>query len=199
MNINKSVPELKQRILDISKKFNLSHIGSCLGEIEALYIIYGLMTDDDIFCLGNSHAFLALAVILEDVYGFDAETLSQKYGTHASRDLDNKIYVSGGSLGLVEPIAVGLAVYNPNINVYLTSSDGSMAEGVQWECLRYKADNNLTNLKWYIVCNGWGAYRPIDVDVLEKRIYTFDPTIEIIRVNTDFGDNKGLDAHYALL
>lgn len=199
MKINKSLKHLKQRILNISYKYKLSHIGSCLGEIEALFIIYGIMSEKDIFCLGNSHAFLALAVILEDVYGLDAECLSQKHGTHAGIDLENKIYCSGGSLGLVEPIAMGLAVYNPNLNIYLTSSDGGMAEGSIWEVLRYKADENLSNLKWYIVCNGWGAYRKINIDALEKRVHAFDSAVKIIRVNTDFDKNTGLAAHYSLL
>jgi transketolase N-terminal domain/subunit len=197
--MTQSLDQLKQRILDISKKFKLSHIGSCLGTIETLQKIYSEIAADEFFCLGNSHAALGLYVILEDVYGLDAEELYEKYGTHASRNISDKIYVTGGSLGLVEPIALGLALSNPNKNVYLTSSDGGAMEGSFWETLRYKADHNIDNLKWYVICNGWGAYSPINIAHLEKRIGIFDNQVKIIKINSDFNEFKGLDCHYTTL
>ena len=45
-------------------------------------------------------------------------------GIHANRSISEKIFISGGSLGTVEPIALGIAVSNPFKNVYLLSSDG---------------------------------------------------------------------------
>lgn len=191
---------LHKRIYEISYKNKLSHIGSCLAVIDTLDYIYSIKKENDIFCLGNSHAFLALAVVLEKYYGFNAEELYLKHGTHAGRDLDNKIFCSGGSLGWVEPISLGIALSSPDINVYLTTSDGAFyGEGSIWETLRFKAEYNINNLKWYVICNGYGAYCEIDTNKLARWIDSFDNTVEIIKVNTDFCGFEGLDAHYKTL
>lgn len=189
--------KLKERILEISKKKGLSHIGSCLNSVDIIQEIYKLKSDAEPFCLGNSHAFLALAVVLEYEYGYDAEKLSDDFGTHAKRSINPPIWVSGGSLGLVEPIAAGLAFYKKTSNVYLLSSDGGMMEDIPWSVLRFKAENKLDNLKWYISCNGYGAYRKINYNKLRGNVHSFDKSVKLIKTNSDFSNIKGLNAHYA--
>ena len=192
--------ELHERILQISKDNKLSHIGSCLAAVDILDKIYAVKKENEQVFLGNSHAFLGLAVFLEKYYGINAEDLSRKHGTHASRDLDNKVFCSGGSLGLVEPIALGYAMSKPFKDTYLMSSDGAFAsEGSIWETLIFKADHSINNLKWYVAANGWGAYRKINADKLESRIHAFDTRVKVIKVNTDFEKFQGLDSHYAVL
>ena len=51
MKINKSLEQLKQRVLDISYKHKLSHIGSCITAIEIIREIYSEMSENDIFIL----------------------------------------------------------------------------------------------------------------------------------------------------
>ena len=68
--------------------------------------------------LSSGHAGLALYVVLEHFYGIDAEHLLKTHGIHPERDLENFIDVSTGSLGLGITIATGIALSNPNINVY---------------------------------------------------------------------------------
>lgn len=192
--------DLKKRILEISYKHKTSHIGSCISCVDIIDKIYSKKKKDEIFCLGNSHAFLALAVILEKYENKDAEELFVRHGTHANRCLNDGIYISGGSLGIVESIALGLAISDINKNVYLLSSDGGAMEGIFWEVLRIKADNNINNLIWYINANGFGAYDKINIDDLSRRIYSFCSNIKIIETN--FGGYSflnGIDAHYKIL
>ena len=187
---------LHKRIFDISYQCQTTHIGSCISCVNIIDKIYNKKSKSDIFCLGNSHAFLALAVILEKYENKNALQLFQKHGTHVNRDLEDKIFVSGGSLGMVESIALGIAISQPNINVFLLSSDGGTMPGIFWETLRIKADNKINNLIWYINCNGFGAFSEINIDNLSKRIKSFDPKIKIIRTKHNYPFLQGLEAHY---
>jgi transketolase N-terminal domain/subunit len=147
--------------------------------------------------MGNAHAGLALYVILEKYYGYDAEQILIKHGIHATRDLGYNIFCSGGSLGQAETIAVGAALANMEKNVWLLSSDGSMQEGASIEALLIKSEYKLENLKWFISANGYAAYRVMNTDRLEKMINSIDTSVEIIRTyNLGIPFLNGLDAHY---
>lgn len=191
---------LELRIMKLSRKHNLSHIGSCLmasGPIEA---IYKTKQPDDVFILSAGHAGLALYCVLEQ-WGFgDAEKLYLKHGTHPNRDHKNGIWASTGSLGHGIGIGVGYAIANPNRLVYIVSSDGEMTEGSVWEALRIASELHLKNIRLAVVCNGYGAYGKIDVDLLEKRLELFYPCI-VIKANLfNFPDwLQGQDGHYVQL
>jgi thiamine pyrophosphate-dependent acetolactate synthase large subunit-like protein len=124
----------------------------------------------------------------------------EKHGTHANRDLSNGIFVSGGSLGQPEPVALGMALANRKRDVYLVTSDGALAEGSVWETLRIAADQDCRNFIVHVVANGFGAYSTIDLDALESRLNAFFPTI-MHRVSLDQYPTwmSGLDAHYLRL
>jgi len=196
---NLSVKQLRRRIYEISYKNKLSHIGSCISCVSIIDRIYKKKKEHETFCLGSSHAALALYVILEKFYGFDANDLYKRHGTHANRSLEDKIYVTGGSLGLVETIALGIAVAKPNERVFLLSSDGATTEGVIWETLRFKSDNNINNLKWFINCNSLGAYSYIDTDILEERVHCFDKSVKIVRTSNKLPFCEGLNSHYHIM
>lgn len=150
---------LERRIIELSYKHGLSHISSCLNCVNLLNWIYDQREDNDPVVLGNSHAALALYVVLEK-YGFcDAEEMVNKHGTHAGRDIPNGIWVSGGSLGQADTVAVGLALADKERKVWLVTSDGAAMEGSVTEALRI--GQYLDNLLVYIVFNGLGAYGEI--------------------------------------
>ena len=90
---------LTDRVIQLSKKLGLSHIGSCCTAVGIIDEIYSVKKEDEPFILSAGHAGLALYVILEKYYGFDAEKLYHKHGTHPNRSLGDKIYCSTGSLG----------------------------------------------------------------------------------------------------
>lgn len=195
-NINK----LNERILEISIKHKLSHLGSCFTALPIIYEIYSKKKSKDKFVLSSGHAGLALYVVLEHFHGVDAEYLLETHGIHPERDLENFIDVSTGSLGLGITIATGMAVANPNITVYCLISDGESAEGSVWESLRFIDECGLANIEVYANVNGWAAYKSVDIDKLSQRLRIFLPTINIryTDVNDVIQFETPLAAHYKM-
>lgn len=180
-----------RRILEISYKYKLSHIGSCLTALPIIEGIYEKKKPQEKFVLSSGHAHLAHLVIMEK-YGLTNAEQALQYGIHCDRRAGCD--VSTGSLGLGLPIAVGLAVANRRKNVYCLISDGECAEGSIWEALRLKRQLELDNLKLYLNRNGWAAYT-------ETASYWL-PQNGCIQVHTSveqFPFLKGLDAHYYVL
>lgn len=185
--------ELECRIIDLSFKHKLAHVSSCLNTVNLLDRIYAERSLDEPVVLCNSHAALALYVILEK-HGFcDAEEMIERHGTHAGRDLEHGIYVSGGSLGQPSTVAVGLALADLTRNVWLVTSDGACMEGAVHEAMRI-ARKHCPNLKTFVVYNGRGAYGNID-----GRDLPFEP--EIIDVDEMRYPEwlRGIDGHYLTL
>lgn len=188
--------DLYKRLLDICYTNKLHHLGSYFSSIQILDDIYKQMSPDDIFILSNGHAVVALYVILEKYHGLDAQELLDKYGEHPKRNELDKIFCSTGSLGMGITVAVGRAIANPKRNVYCMISDGECSEGSVWEALRFSNDHELKNLKIYVNANGWSAYDPINLILLEKRIKSFNDNVKFIRTSVEHFGLKGLDAHY---
>lgn len=105
--------ELEKRCVEISYQHKLTHVSSVLNTVEVIAKIYRDRAENDPFVLGNSHASLALFVVLEKQGICDAVEMMLKHGTHASRDMEYGVWVSGGSLGQAETVAVGLAIADP--------------------------------------------------------------------------------------
>lgn len=155
--------DLKKRIVDISYKKGLSHIGSCLASIDVIEDIYKKKKPNDKFVLSNGHAGLALYVVLEKYFAFmDAEKLFDKHGVHPNRDIFNYIDCSSGSLGHGVGIAVGMALADRTREVYCTISDGEYMEGSVHEALRIQKDLYLANLHIYCIINGYSAYQKLN-------------------------------------
>lgn len=191
---------LKKRIIEISYKYNKSHIGSCISAVDIIEEIYNLKKKDEKFILSEGHAAVALYCVLEKHEGRNPEYLLTKHGIHPERDEKNGIWCTTGSLGQGLPIALGMAIANKNKNIYCMISDGEAAEGSIWEALRLKTDNNISNLKVYINLNGYGAYGEIDKIKLIKRLKAFCPDINIRLTNVEqLPFLKGQDAHYYIM
>ena len=194
------INNLEKRILEISFKYQLSHLNSCLTAVSIIDEIYKKKKENDIFILSNGHAGLALYVVLEACYGFNAKRLFLKHGVHPSRDLNDKIYASTGSLGNGIGIGIGAAIANKNKNFHVLLSDGEMMEGSVWECLRIVKENNLKNLFLYLNANGLGAYQNINIKQLKKQIKSFGFPIKIYNTNMNkFKGLEGLNGHYKIL
>jgi transketolase len=191
--------KLELRVLEITYKKGLSHLSSCLTAVRIIDQIFQVKKDNEPFILDNGHAGLALYVVLEKVYLKDAEKLFDKHGVHPNRDLKDKIWVSAGSLGHGIGIAIGMALARKRI-VWVLTSDGAMAEGSNWEALRIAGERRLENLRVFVNANGTGAYGKIDVDLLEKRMAYFYPSI-IMRTNMfKYPDYlQSWDGHYKVL
>lgn len=180
---------LKRRILKISKKYGLSHIGSNLTAVDIVAEIYKKKKPDEKFILSNGHAALALYVVIHK----DDEALPIKENMHADRSWCD---CSTGSLGHGLGIAVGMALSDRSKNVYCLISDGECAEGSIWEALRIARGQNLTNLKVYCNANGWASYQSVDLDYLENRIKAFGFPVDFSRTKQE-PPFIGLAGHYA--
>ena len=191
---------LEKQVLNLSYKYKLSHIGSCLSAVIPIESIYKVKKPNDPFILSSGHMGLALYCVLE-AWGFGkAEDLVKKYGTHPDRDIKRGIWASTGSLGHGIGIAVGMALANRKRNVYVLMSDGECAEGSVWEALRVAGEQKLENLRVAVICNGYSALGKVDVEILEKRLQLFYPTL-IIKTNLFNYPAwlQGLDAHYLVM
>ena len=188
---------MEARLIELSYKHKLSHIGSCLTALPILDYIYKTKKPEDVVVLSSGHAGLALYTILEKYEGRNAEELLTKHGIHPCRDINNGIFVSTGSLGQGITVAAGYALGNRNRNVYCVISDGECAEGAVWEAITFAYRKNLTNLKIHVNINGYSAYDAVDVFHLWWRLKAFWWRVNIWITKTPYF--KGLEAHYKSL
>ncbi len=182
---------IKKRILDISYKFKLSHLGSCFSVLPILEHLYRRYKDD-IIILSNGHAGLAQYCYIEDAFGFNAEELLEKHGIHPCYDPEHKIYCSTGSLGCGLPIAIGYALAGKPTHVVI--SDGECAEGSIWESLAFIHDYNV-NIDLHLNINGFSAFKEVDNIYLTRRLRAFLPDVRIW-YTTNYPFEEGLSAHY---
>jgi transketolase len=179
--------DLKKRIIDISYKKGLSHLGSCLSAVNIIDEIYAVKKEKDTFVLSAGHAAMALYVVLEKYLGHDAEMLYDLHGTHPNRDIEHGLECSTGSLGQGLPIALGMAMANKNKNVFCLLSDGECSEGSIWEALRVGWEYKVSNLIVLVNVNGWGAYKKIKGEDLHAQLVGF---MGDVLVETGMGRGK---------
>ena len=186
--------DLKKRVIEISYKNNLSHLGSCLTALPIIDEIYQQKKPDERFVLSSGHAHLAHAVVMEK-YGItqDAEENIKKYGIHCERE--GGCDVSTGSLGHGLGIALGMALADRSKNVYCLISDGECSEGSVWEALRIQKEQHLDNLLVYVNINGFGAYKDINAMKLANQLEYMSWAVPKFTTN-EFSFLNGLDAHY---
>ncbi|MFA7328379.1 MAG: 1-deoxy-D-xylulose-5-phosphate synthase N-terminal domain-containing protein [Candidatus Ratteibacteria bacterium] len=224
MKFSAEQKSLRRRILELSYAKNRAHLGSCLSAVDIIYAIYKTKKDDERFVLSNGHAGTALYVVLEKC-GLVPYPIIDNLHIHPDRDSKIGIDVSTGSLGQGLPVALGMALADRRKNVYCLVSDGECTEGSIWEALRVGFEQKLSNLKIVINANGWGAYAPISLSLVLRRVNGFGykakvasghninklsrllasrsggrPLLVFARTTVDqFAFLKGLDAHYYVM
>lgn len=188
--------ELKRRLIEISYKNKLSHLGSVLTAVDIIDEIYSTKKSDEPFILSSGHAGLALYTVIEKYEGVDAESIFNHHEVHPDRCSQCHIYCSTGSLGQGLPIAVGMALANRKKNVYCLISDGEMAEGSVYEAMNVMKREHVGNLKLYVNWNGWTAYGKAGYPVLDmNNLPIADGNFKKTSAE-QFPFLKGLDAHY---
>lgn len=194
--------KIQKRILDISYKNKLSHLGSCFSTLPILIEIFNNKKDDDIFVLSSGHSGLALYAVLEHFHSMDAEKLFDRHGVHPKYSEEDKISCSSGSLGQGITVGVGYAIANPNKTIHVLISDGECSEGSVWESLKFIQENKINNIKIYVNMNGYSAISKIDTDYLSKCLITFYPDIQIRKTSVEtfsFLQKTELEAHYRIM
>lgn len=199
-NVEPSViNKLKIQVLELSYKFQSSHISSCINSISPLYNIYLNKKPHDEVILSCGHAGLGLYVVLEHFKEskLSAAELYKKYGTHPKYDKENGILFSGGSLGIGATFSLGRAILGreKGYDVHVIMSDGELSEGICWEALLVKGKLELDNLKTHFIINGYGAVSSIKQQPLIYKILEFDraATLWQCRNSKMF---EGVQGHY---
>jgi transketolase len=139
-----------------------------LGAAPILDEMYSKRRPDEPVILSCGHAGLALYCVLEKYYGhIDAEDLLMRHGVHPTKNAEDGIWCSTGSLGQGITVATGRALVDRGRDVWCLISDGECAEGSVYEALRLAGEKRLTNLRVYCHWNGYGAYRQIEGGALD--------------------------------
>jgi len=189
---------LHDRIIDISKKHKLSHLGSTLTSVDIIDSIYDKKKEGEPFILSMGHAALALYVVLEKRDVMNAEIIYKYHGSHPVMCDKCEIYCSTGSLGMGLPIALGMAIADRGRDVYCLISDGECFEGAVWETANMMRTYDITNLKVYLNYNGFSAYGTVHPWMIDN-IKAVMPSITIVPTDVrDYGLD-GLSAHYITL
>lgn len=160
--------QLRARILELSYKHKLSHIGSCLSAVDLIEAAYQVKKPDEKFILSGGHAHLAHMVVMEAHGG---KKIDKIHDIHCNPK--DGCDVSTGSLGQGLPIALGMALADRSKNVYCEITDGEMAEGSIWEALRIASENKVWNLKLMVNANGYSAYKETDIGAYIDRMRAF--------------------------
>jgi len=180
INLTAEQKETRKRIIELSYQLKLSHLGSCLSTIDIIDAVYRVKRNEERFVLSNGHSAIALYVILEKNKIIDLSIIKELH-IHPDRNIDFGIHVSSGSLGQGLPIAVGIALADRKKRVFCVVSDGECAEGSIWESFKVIYENKVNNLITIVNANGWGAYDPISLPVLFKRIKGF--SLDVIKID----------------
>ncbi len=182
---------MKRRILDLSYKHKLAHIGSNLTTADVLATI----DTPARVILSAGHAGLAYYCWLESLEVANAEELLLKHG--AQPHLGFAVPCSAGSLGQGLTVAVGYGLAEPFRQTHCIISDGECAEGCVWESLAFLRRRHMENLKVHVNVNGYSALSAIDTDELAARLEAFLPWINIHRTDgQQYSFLRGLNAHY---
>lgn len=160
--------DLQRRIIDISYKQGLSHIGSCLTVVDIIDSIYKNKKKDEPFVLSSGHAHLAHLVVREKYEGYK---IGKIHDIHCNQK--DGCYVSTGSLGMGIGISVGIALADRSKATYCVTTDGELAEGSCWEAINIAAELQLKNLIIVVNANGYGAFKEIDRDRLLTKLNGF--------------------------
>ena len=196
--------ELRRRVIEVSLKAGVGHIGSALSICDLIAVLFrdtlrGLGSkepDRDRFILSKGHAALALYCGLERlglITGQELETFCKdgsRLGVHPEHGIPG-VEVTTGSLGMGLSIGAGLALSTKmrggRSKTVVLVSDAECNEGSHWEAVMFAAHHRLATLTAIVDANGFQAMGPT------SGILSLEPHEERWRA---FGwDAKTVDGH----
>ena len=196
---NVTLLDVYKKILEISYKHNMSHIGSSLSVAPILYKIYKNKKEDEIVILSKGHAAAAMYAILLLVGKITEEELDKNFCGHITTKIPG-IYWSTGSLGHGLPIAIGCIHANPSRKVHVVLSDGELDEGSTLEAIYFILNNKTwDNLKVYVDRNGYSATKKTNNYILYYMLEDNWENFSVIENNKGLiclKELSGLKSHY---
>lgn len=166
--------QIRRRVLDLSYRAHVGHIGSCLSVADILGTVYSSSyfdwttagPDRDRFVLGKGHAGLALFAALEAIGVVPAGRLDAfgsngvEFGVHPEHHTPG-VDFSTGSLGQGLGLAVGAAlaarILRSDRKSVAVLSDAECNAGSTWEAAQFAGHHRLGNLVAVIDVNGQQA------------------------------------------
>lgn len=157
--------EIRQTMLKMTHKANVSHIGSALSVVDILYVLYFKVANislnnindpnRDIIILSKGHASVALYAVLYHKGYLTKETIENyalddgSLPCHIDKDKSHFFEVSTGSLGHGASLGIGFALAKKMDNrlgkVFVICGDGECNEGSVWEALMFATTHRLNN------------------------------------------------------
>lgn len=193
----KKLKEIRQTIIKIVHKANVSHIGAALSVVDILYTLYFKVVNitpqnindknRDIIILSKGHASAALYSVLYHK-GFLSKDLLDNYSIdggslpcHIDKEKSPFFEVSAGSLGHGASLGTGFALAkkmnNNSGRVFVICGDGECNEGSVWEALMFVSSNKLNNYVFIVDYNkfqGFGVTNEvINQQNLAQRLESF--------------------------
>jgi len=142
-----------------------AHIAPSLSMVEILTVLFtSIMRPQDVFVLSKGHGGLAYYVALKESGIITDEQLDSyevdggDFPGQPSKNSENGIVYSGGSLGMGLSYACGLALANKkrgeDKRIYVLVGNGELNEGSNWEAVLLAKQQNLGNITVIVDDNG---------------------------------------------
>jgi transketolase len=143
--LNERSKQVRRDTITLSKANGGYHFGGCFSCTEILIALFDHVLDKgDRFILSKGHACWPYYVLLREIGH------NPKLTGHPSRDPNNGVPCTTGSLGHGLPMALGIALAKKAMGqpgkVYVLMGDGECQEGTTWESLLIAANLGLDNL-----------------------------------------------------
>lgn len=201
-DLKDTVARLRRLLIEVAHRTGGAYLAQALSGLDLMSAVhYRFARSDparpdwserDRFLLSPGHYALALYVILADRGYFDGDLLwtfkdngsPLELATH--RGTVPGVEVSGGSLGQVLSVGVGMALAarlrGRTNRVFVMMSDGEQDEGQVWEAAAAAAHFRLSNLIALIDCNGFQVDGPtrevLDMEPLGDKYRAFGWNVE---------------------
>jgi transketolase len=151
--LNERSKQVRRDTITLSKANGGYHFGGCFSCVEILIALFDHVLDKgDRFILSKGHACWPYYVLLREIGH------NPKLTGHPSRDPNNGVPCTTGSLGHGLPMALGMALAKKATGqpgkVYVLMGDGECQEGTIWESLLIAANMGLDNLVVIVDWNG---------------------------------------------
>mgnify|MGYP002624370103 CR=1 FL=1 len=162
------ITNLKKRIAEIASKNTIGHLPSSYSCLDILYVLYSKIMNinpanknsikRDKVIISKEHCKMAQLAILEHLGLIDKSVVDewQLNGGIVGHDMFKEVDTTGGKLAALDcaygslgqgiGLGTGLAMANPENNVYVIVGDGELQEGSCWEALMYIGHNNIKNI-----------------------------------------------------
>ena len=171
---NERANAIRRRILDLSHRAGVGHIGSCLSIADILAAVVGAPwfrfdpddPDRDRLVLGKGHAGLALYAALETIGNVSTTELDtfatdgSPFGVHPEAHVDGIDFSSGSlghGLGMAAGAALAARIQGSRRSTVVVMSDAECNAGATWEAAHFAGQHRIPRLVAVIDVNGQQA------------------------------------------